>query len=366
MTTTAETSLTETTLAESFTPRWYAAKPFAYKIRDDYRKRMSVGLLTASLCYGALIGGYFINQSIPMEQTKKFERVIDVTQIPPPPPIEIKTETPTDASKKIAGSIAPVELPNGGQVADASAKKSDELNLAKDYDLNTKQGREAFAQSVEQQVESAIGAALAGGIFAETDGLAKPTMGAIDDGAGLLNGTKSMGLRNLNTGVGLGASLGLGGGRIGFGATTNGGGRIGFGALNHAGLGGSGITRGLNATARLGTLLLKSDMQNLAESSDARSKDDILSVVKSHQEAIMAAYRETRRETDENLHGAMTFRIMIRPDGAVARVELVKSAIRNDDLERRVRMKLCRMTFSTIEAQVNQTVEIPYQFSEEI
>ncbi|KER09740.1 MAG: hypothetical protein HY22_09085 [[Candidatus Thermochlorobacteriaceae] bacterium GBChlB] len=314
---------------------WYAAKPVAYQVREGYQKRMTLGLAVATAIYALSIGSYFISDMIQPKADIKPERsiVIGSEIIPAPPMTEVKKlDTPTEES--------------GDGATDANIK--------------TSAGRQQLSQSVENSVGSAINAALNSGVFAEMNGgLPMPTEGATE--SSILNGTTNIGLRNLGTGEQLGTSLGNAGENLSFGM-SNSGNAINA-SLSRNGLTGN-TTSGLNV-ARTGKLMLNENMIARGVTAGGRSAEEILAVVKSNQKAVMDAYNAARMASGGSLKGSMTVKLVIRPDGAVGDVQVVKTTFTSDNFKRDILAKVRRMKFSAIAAQADQAVIVPFDFTDE-
>ncbi len=314
---------------------WYAAKPFAYRVREGYQKRMTMGLVTATAIYALSIGSYFISDMIQPKVEVKPERsiVIGSEIIPAPPMMEVKKlDTPTEES--------------GGGAMDANIK--------------TSAGRQQLSQSVENSVGSAISAAMNSGVFAEMNGgLPTPTEGATE--SSILNGTTSIGLRNLGTGQQGVTSLGNTGESLSFGS-ENSGNAINAN-LNHNGLTGNSTGR-LNI-ARTGKLILNENMISRGVTAGGRGAEEILAVVKSNQKAVMDAYNAARITAGGSLKGSMTVKLVIRPDGSVGDAQVVKTTFTNDNFKRDILAKVRRIKFSAIDAQTDQAVIVPFDFTDE-
>ncbi len=317
--------------------RWYAEKPFAYKIREEYQKRMTIGFVLGISLFAAALLSYFISGALEGGEVveKRKPVVINVQADPPPPPSEVQKQEVTEAST--GGDI-------GGDAVVTSSQAA------------------AVSEAVSAGVEAALGEALASGLLAEaSSGIPTAMEGATGD-AGFLGSTSAGGLRGLGTtGVGGLGSTGLGGGDgsgIGFGGQGVGGGLGGPGSAS--GLGG-GTGKGLGV-GRSGKLALNTNFAKLSVGSGGRSKEEIAAVVRANQPAVYACYAEARAAGD--LKGSMVVRVLIAPDGAVRDAQVVKTSITNQNMQRCIVGKMRRMKFKPISSNTIQQVDIPYDFSD--
>ncbi len=316
--------------------RWYAEKPFAYKIREEYQKRMTIGFVLGISLFAAALLSYFISGALEGGEVveKRKPVVINVQADPPPPPSEVQKQ---EVSEAATGDI-------GGDAVVTSSQAA------------------AVSEAVSAGVEAALGEALASGLLAEaSSGIPTAMEGATGD-AGFLGSTSAGGLRGLGaTGVGGLGSTGLGGGDgsgIGFGGQGAGGGLGGPGSAS--GLGG-GTGKGLGV-GRSGKLALNTNFAKLSVGSGGRSKEEIAAVVRANQPAVYACYAEARAAGD--LKGSMVVRVLIAPDGAVRDAQVVKTSITNQNMQRCIVGKMRRMKFKPISSNTIQQVDIPYDFSD--
>ncbi len=316
--------------------RWYAEKPFAYKIREEYQKRMTIGFVLGISLFAAALLSYFISGALEGGEVveKRKPVVINVQADPPPPPSEVQKQEVTEAA---TGEI-------GGDAVVTSSQAA------------------AVSEAVSAGVEAALGEALASGLLAEaSSGIPTAMEGATGD-AGFLGSTSAGGLRGLGAaGVGGLGSTGLGGGDgsgIGFGGQGAGGGLGGPGSAS--GLGG-GTGKGLGV-GRSGKLALNTNFAKLSVGSGGRSKEEIAAVVRANQPAVYACYAEARAAGD--LKGSMVIRVLIAPDGAVRDAQVVKTSITNQNMQRCIVGKMRRMKFKPISSNTIQQVDIPYDFSD--
>ncbi len=316
--------------------RWYAEKPFAYKIREEYQKRMTIGFVLGISLFAAALLSYFISGALEGGEVveKRKPVVINVQADPPPPPSEVQKQEVTEAA---TGEI-------GGNAVVTSSQAA------------------AVSEAVSAGVEAALGEALASGLLAEaSSGIPTAMEGATGD-AGFLGSTSAGGLRGLGAaGVGGLGSTGLGGGDgsgIGFGGQGAGGGLGGPGSAS--GLGG-GTGKGLGV-GRSGKLALNTNFAKLSVGSGGRSKEEIAAVVRANQPAVYACYAEARAAGD--LKGSMVVRVLIAPDGAVRDAQVVKTSITNQNMQRCIVGKMRRMKFKPISSNTIQQVDIPYDFSD--
>ncbi len=316
--------------------RWYAEKPFAYKIREEYQKRMTIGFVLGISLFAAALLSYFISGALEGGEVveKRKPVVINVQADPPPPPSEVQKQEVTEAA---TGEI-------GGDAVVTSSQAA------------------AVSEAVSAGVEAALGEALASGLLAEaSSGIPTAMEGATGD-AGFLGSTSAGGLRGLGAaGVGGLGSTGLGGGDgsgIGFGGQGAGGGLGGPGSAS--GLGG-GTGKGLGV-GRSGKLALNTNFAKLSVGSGGRSKEEIAAVVRANQPAVYACYAEARAAGD--LKGSMVVRVLIAPDGAVRDAQVVKTSITNQNMQRCIVGKMRRMKFKPISSNTIQQVDIPYDFSD--
>jgi len=316
--------------------RWYAEKPFAYKIREEYQKRMTIGFVLGISLFAAALLSYFISGALEGGEVvpKRKPVVINVQADPPPPPSEVQKQEVTEAA---TGEI-------GGDAVVTSSQAA------------------AVSEAVSAGVEAALGEALASGLLAEaSSGIPTAMEGATGD-AGFLGSTSAGGLRGLGAaGVGGLGSTGLGGGDgsgIGFGGQGAGGGLGGPGSAS--GLGG-GTGKGLGV-GRSGKLALNTNFAKLSVGSGGRSKEEIAAVVRANQPAVYACYAEARAAGD--LKGSMVVRVLIAPDGAVRDAQVVKTSITNQNMQRCIVGKMRRMKFKPISNNIIQQVDIPYDFSD--
>ncbi|KER09890.1 MAG: hypothetical protein HY22_08245 [[Candidatus Thermochlorobacteriaceae] bacterium GBChlB] len=319
--------------------RWYAEKPFAYKIREEYQKRMTIGLIVAVALFASMLGSYYINAQLAsgVVVKEKPKVVIDVTAVPPPPPTEVQQQ----------------------EIASQSGASSDIAGA----DVSTAAAREAVASGAASAVESALAEALSGGVFGESSGLPTPTEGATGDASGLLSSSGAGGgLRGLSGVGGLGAAgLGGTGEGIGFGAGSGAGGGLG-GPGGRGGLGGGG--GGGLGIGRTGKLAINTNFQKMNVGAGGRTREEIMAVVKSNNAAIYGCYVEAKGG-DPNLKGEIVMRVLIGPDGAVRDVQVAKASIANDNMKRCVQAKMRRMKFSAVNTGAIQQVDIPYNFSDD-
>ncbi|MFQ3598689.1 MAG: AgmX/PglI C-terminal domain-containing protein [Chloroherpetonaceae bacterium] len=320
-------------LSSQIEMRWYAAEPFAYKVRKEMQKRLFIGQLIAISFFVILLAFYFIKEAIDgtgdVEIKKKKLVVLEAQNIDPPPPPDVRQQE---------------------VVTDAGGESGSESALASNSDARGEASAEASAA-----VESALGAALEG-LFSQAEGLPTPTAGATGTGEGLLGSVGAGGGLTGLSGSGFGGAGGLGGGEVGFGA----GGGTGLGGAGRGtGLGGGG-GRGTGIGGR--GLRLAVRAQNLKTQTGLRPASEIQKIVDKNQGAIEECYAAARSNTDAK--GKMTVRIIIAPDGAVTNAQVANSTIRNESLNRCVVSKMKRMKFSSIPQKVNQSVDIPYDFRE--
>ncbi len=316
--------------------RWYAERPFAYKIREEYQKRMMIGFALGASLFALAILSYFVSGALAGGEVVVNRKpvVINVQADPPPPPSEVQKQEVTEAA---TGEI-------GGDAVVTSSQAA------------------AVSEAVSAGVEAALGEALASGLLAEaSSGIPTAMEGATGD-AGFLGSTSAGGLRGLGAaGVGGLGSTGLGGGDgsgIGFGVQGAGGGLGGPGSAS--GLGG-GTGKGLGV-GRSGKLALNTNFAKLNVGSGGRSKEEIAAVVRANQQAVYACYAEARAAGD--LKGSMVIRVLIAPDGAVRDAQVVKTSITNQNMQRCIVGKMRRMKFKPISGSTIQQVDIPYDFSD--
>jgi TonB family protein len=316
--------------------RWYAERPFAYRIREEYRKRMTIGFVLGVSLFAAALLSYFISGAFAGGEVVERRKpvVINVQADPPPPPSEVQRQ---EVAETATGEIGGGAVVTAGQAA-------------------------ALSEAVSAGVEAALGEALASGLLAEAgSGIPTAMEGAVGD-AGFLGSTSAGGLRGLGAvGVGGLGSTGLGGGDgsgIGFGGQGIGGGLGGPGSA--AGLGG-GAAKGLGI-GRAGKLALSTNFAKLSVGTGGRSKEEIAAVVRANQQAVYACYAEARAAGE--LKGSMVIRILIAPDGAVRDAQVVKTSITNQNMQRCIVGKMRRMKFKPISNNVIQQVDIPYDFSD--
>jgi len=323
---------------------WWAEKPFAYRIRESYTKRMVTGYL-AGLAILLLINvAYFV--SIALEEKEEVEEIVQVKiapdLIPPPPPIE---ETTGETGEGEGGEGA-----SGG-------------------DMSSSEGRSAVASAVAAGVQAGIAEALSSGIFGEGGGIPTATEGALGTGEGILSNIGAGGgLRGLS-GAGLGTgSAGFGsGGDVGFGGTGGGiGGGKGIGVgKKGTGLGGSG-RKGIGVGSRMGSLTVRAGLKSMKiGGGSGRSADEISRVINKNSAAILDCYSQAKAVNASLSGGKLVVSLIIRPDGGVATTRIVRSTIKNSRLEKCIQTKLRRFRFSAVSVQEMQKVDVPYDFSDQ-
>ncbi|ACF14377.1 conserved hypothetical protein [Chloroherpeton thalassium ATCC 35110] len=322
---------------------WWAEKPFAYRIRDDYRKRMIVGYVIGLAIILLINAAYFI--SIALEEKEDVEQIVQVKiapdLIPPPPPIE---ETTGETGEGEGGSGS------GG-------------------DMSSSEGRSAVASAVAAGVQAGIAEALSSGIFGEGGGIPTATEGALGTGEGILSNIGAGGgLRGLS-GSGLGTgSAGFGsGGDVGFGGTGGGiGGSKGIGVGGKGtGLGGSG-RKGIGVGSRMGSLTVRAGLKSMKiGGSSGRTADEISRVINANSAAILDCYSQAKAVDASLSGGQLVVSLIIRPDGGVATTRIVRSSVKNVPLEKCIETKLRRFRFSAVSVQEMQKVDVPYDFSDQ-
>jgi TonB family protein len=319
--------------------RWYAEKPFAYKAREEFQRRMIVGLIVGTAIFLLLLAIYFIQMALKGEveiiQKKKIV-TIDAQSVPPPPPSEVKEIEQTTES---GGESA------GGPSGDVSTSSSARAEVS---------GQAAAA------VDAAL-AAVASGLFSESGGIPTPSEGATSTGEGLLGSLSAGGGLSGVSGVGAVGSGALGGGEIGFGGGGLGSGGLGGGIGRGSGVGGGGGGRGTGIGSRSGRIGAR--VQKLNVQQGLRTEAEIKRVVDNYTGAVQECYAVARGQGAE-AQGQMKVRIIIAPDGVVTGAQTLQTSIKNDNMGRCVQAKVRRMKFSQIPGNTNQSVDIPYSFTD--
>jgi TonB family protein len=316
---------------------WYAERPFAYRCREEYQKRMIIGLIVALGILGLSLASYMLYNAIvePMPIDPSPQKIVVGSLDVPPPPI-----TPERIEK---------QQPTGANGADNL------LNL----NTSTVQGRRAVERSLENTMSALLSQITDGtGPFTENpDGMPKPTEGAQ---GGLLTSQQG-GVTRMDGTTGTQAS-GLTGanGPMAFesGAQT-----LQPGELTKGKLGGGEGNR--MVVSKRGTLVIRETDRRLQVQSGGRRKEEILATVQSYKNAIYAVYNEARNAAGGSLKGSAVVRIIIAPDGSVRSAEIVQCSINNDNFKRQLVAKVRKMRFSEIKSSTMQQVDIPYEFSEE-
>ncbi|PIO47209.1 MAG: hypothetical protein CMR00_11605 [[Chlorobium] sp. 445] len=311
--------------------RWYAERPFAYRCRDEYQQRMTIGLIVAAILMCLSLGSYFISTSIiePLPHKPK-EIWIDIIDPPPPPaPENNKPSQPTTGS------------PN-----------SDIITV----NTGTSAGRAAVEQSVNNTITAAFSDAINSGLLAE--GHQGPPVPQEGTQGGLLSNQQGGEMKMSGTSL------------MPSGLTTNQGplaylqgAQVLKSDLNNEKLGGN---EGNRVTiAKRGTLTIRESDRRLQIQTGGRSKEEILATVRSYQAAIQSVYTEARQAAGRALKGNAVVRLVIAPDGAVRSAEVVQCSINNDNFKRALVAKARKMQFSKIAGATLQQVDIPYEFGEE-
>lgn len=329
---------TSTQLAQAQTRTlWYAERPFAYRCRDDYQKRMMIGLLVVFAILSLAMVSYFLSVAFSEPVTVREREKIQVGIIdPPPPPPAVEDNKPTPTATGSSGS-------------------SDLLTV----NTSTATGRQAVQQIVEQTLSNAL-QEMAGNAGLLREGQQGPPVAIEGAQGGLLDATSGGSLRMSGL-TGLTQS----------GLTTNQGASLSYeqgaqtlnGNLSKNNLGGSEGNR--VSIAKRGTLTLRETDRRLQIQSGGRGKEEILAVVRSYQPAIYGAYKEARQAAGGSLKGSAVLRIIIAPDGAVRSAEVIQCSINDENFKRLLASKARKMQFSKIASAAMQQVDIPYEFGEE-
>ncbi len=311
--------------------RWYAERPFAYRCRDEYQQRMTIGLIVAVILMGLSLGSYFISTSIiePLPPKPKEIRV-DIIDPPPPPP------APED---------------NKPSQPSTHSSNSDIITV----NTGTSAGRAAVEQNVNNTIEQALHNSINSGLLVEGhQGPPVPQEGAQ---GGLLDNQQGGEMRMSGTSP-MPSGLTTNQGPL---AYEQGAQALKF-DLNKEKLGGNEGNR-VTITKR-GTLTIRESDRRLQIQTGGRSKEEILATVRSYQAAIQSVYTEARQAAGGPLRGSAVVRLVIAPDGAVRSAEVVQCSINNDNFKRALAAKARKMQFSKIASATLQQVDIPYEFGE--
>ncbi len=326
-------------LSTEHTSGWYVATPYAFQQRDEMGKRMLVGVIIAIALYVLVLGAYFISthhsEPLPIAPSRK-SIVINPIEIVPPSPPDVR-----QASK-------PIETVSTRDVAAGILS-----DLASDKALTKQAVRDAVQMATALAIESGLSQALTAIDKAFGDGLPTPTAGSKN--TGMLDGLEG----KMGGLVGLNASLA----KSEFGndlrtlierVAENGG----LGDAQKANLGGNqsratGLGRqGIKVAVR---------KQNLITKENLRPADDIAHVLERYQPALQDLY--TQFSVIGNAKATIQF--VIAPDGIVTDAHAVSKSFNNPSFERGMLTTIRRMRFSTIQAKANQTVTVPFNFSDE-
>jgi TonB family protein len=323
---------------------WWAKEPFAFRIRKEYQKRMTVGLAIGVAILLLTLAYYFVMQAISGEDELPKTVAVRITPeaIPPPPPVE---EATGETGEGEGG---------GGEGSG---------------DMSQTGNREGVASAVAAGVQAGIAEALSSGVFGEGGGIPTATEGALGSGEGILSNIGAGGgLRGLSgSGLGTGGAGFGSGGEVGFGGTGGGigGGKgIGLGGKG-TGLGGGG-RKGIGVGSRMGSLTVRANMRNMKiGGGSGRTADEISRVVNSNSAAVLDCYSQAKA-TNASLSGGMVVvSLIIRPDGGVATTRVVNSTLKDSRLEQCIQTKMRRFRFSAVSVQEMQKVDIPYDFSDQ-
>ncbi|MDX2130095.1 MAG: energy transducer TonB [Chloroherpetonaceae bacterium] len=329
-----------TAISLGFENRWYAPRPHAFKMRDEYSRRMTHAFALTIVAVFSFLIAYMIQtiyQPIVEEsQTRAYKEIVaEIDVVPPPPPVE----------KREAGQQTE-SLPNVSPVEPDVLADASPVN-------------QAASQAIMRQVGNLVSTELKQAMAEVMGGLPTPSATAVgQDGSSLLSGAGSAGLR-VNTSGGSFTAQGLGGGNeLGFATGSN----AGIGREGRSDLGLSG-----NGSLSLGTgkkMALKIEMsfKNMKVSGEGRKSEEIEAVVRSLTPALEDVYRVARGQQTE-IKGLVVAEIFIQPDGTVRNARILKSAIRNSILENGMMQVLRRTKFGAIKGEIIQRVEIPYNFS---
>lgn len=320
--------------------------PFAFKVRQEYVRRMTTGLAIGSSLFALLLTMYFVAPLIFGEEVVASAPVVklDLQSVPAPPPLE---DAEAAVDKKDEGNTGP----SGGEAGGGGGAAG---------------GRAGQAAAGAAAFESGLQAAMSSGIFGQgATGLPSPSTDAANTGENIV-GSMGGGLR----GVG-GAALGSGGaggsgGDVGFGGSGSGLGGEGSGI--GIGTGGGGLGRGGSGTGlgRVGsgaTLNIRTVLRKaIVTSEGGRSADEIKRVYSKNSNAILDCYEKAKAGGAGS--GTVSVRLLIRPDGGVANAAVASSSLKNEDLERCVLTRVKRFQFSAVSVQEMQQVEIPISFED--
>lgn len=312
--------------------RWYAERPFAYRCRDEYQQRMSIGLIVAVILMGLSLGSYFISTAIiePVSPKPKEIRV-DIIDPPPPPP------APEDNKPSQPSTGSP---------------NSDIMTV----NTSTSAARAAVEQNVSKMLTAVLNNSINSGLLVE--GHQGPPVPQENAQGGLLSNQQGGKMRMSGTSL------------MPSGLTTNQGpfayqqgAQVLNSNLNKKELGGSEGNR--FTIAKRGTLTIRESDRRLQIQTGGRSKEEILATVRSYQAAIQSVYAEARQAAGGPLKGSAVVRLVIAPDGAVRSAEVVQCSINSDTFKRLLAAKARKMQFSKIASATLQQVDIPYEFGEE-
>ncbi|MFQ3598037.1 MAG: TonB family protein [Chloroherpetonaceae bacterium] len=320
---------------------WYVATPHAFARRDEMGKRMLFGGMIAVALYLLVLSAYFIstqNQDVPITLSTRKPIVVNSIEITPPTPPDVRQESKpieTISTKDLAAGI--IE------------------NLKNEAELTNETMREAVKMAATLAIENGLSNALDAIDKAFGDGLPTPIEGSKNSGVltaleGRLSGLVGFNQGSSENTFGLGIGI-----QDGFNAVGNSG---GLGEATKTNLGGNqqrgtGLGRqGVKVAVRKQNLILKENL---------RPAEDIARILEKYQPTLQDLYTEFRVIGNAKA----TVQFVIAPDGVVTHAQLATKSFSNPNFERGIMTTIRRMRFSTIQAKANQTVTVPFNFSEE-
>lgn len=320
---------------------WYVAMPHAFTRRDEMGKRMLIGGMVAVAFYLLVLSACFIStqsQDVPISLPTRKPIVINSIEITPPIPPDVRQESKpieTISTKDLAAGIIE-RLKNETELTNETMRKSVKM---------------AAALAIESGLSNALDAI----DKAFGDGLPTPIEGAKNIGVLAVLEGRMGGLVGLNQGgsenmFGLGIEM-----------------QDGFNTVGNSGGLGDATKTNLGANQQRGTGLGRSGVkvavrkQNLILKENLRPAEDIARILEKYQPALQDLYTEFRVIGNAKA----TIQFVIAPDGVVTHASTLSKSFNNPSFERGMMTTIRRMRFSTIQAKANQTVTVPFNFSEE-
>lgn len=328
---------TTATLGNQHLSRWYSEKPFAYRTREEMGKRMQIGISFGVSFYALVIMAYFVstmNTEVEIKPEKKKLLEINVQQFEIPKPPDVRNSEVEAVDAKSLGTAIAEHLKEEGQLSKAENREALKMaiGLAVETSLN---------QAISD-IASALGDAIPvpsedskGGLLAEMSVGALTLSPKAEKFASILDIEDFKSLVS-NRGTGLGEAERNRDNRSGLSRNTEGIGK-----------------RGLRIAIRPAKPVVKENL---------RPADEIAKVIAKHQTAFQDLYARYASEDK----GTMTVRFVISSEGVVTQVGILKRGFKkNDAFERNLLDMMKRMKFSSIQMTASQSVEVPFNFTEE-